>query len=195
MWLFWLTGTRLGKSGVLWLGMFLVLLALAAWIWGEFVQRGRGRKGLAVAICLLLVGVGYAGILEKQLQWREPVGKKRDGIDWQPWSPEAVEKARREGHPVLVDFTADTCLNCKLNLITSIDIPSVRTKLKETGTVTLIGDFTDENPAIARELKRFDRAGVPLVLVYPKDVSKAPIVLPAVLTPAIVLDALDKAAK
>jgi thiol:disulfide interchange protein len=43
-------------------------------------------------------------------------------------------------------------------------------------------------------LQRYDRAGVPLVLVYPKDVNKPPIVLPAVLTPSIVLEALDKAA-
>jgi hypothetical protein len=33
------------------------------------------------------------------------------------------------------------------------------------------------------------------VLVYPKDPNQPPIVLPAVLTPGIVLDALDKAAK
>jgi len=35
---------------------------------------------------------------------------------------------------------------------------------------------------------------VPLVLVYPGDPKAEPIVLPEVLTPGIVLDALDKAA-
>ncbi len=44
-WLFSLTGTHLGKSGSLWFGIFLVTLALAAWIWGEFIQRGHSRKG------------------------------------------------------------------------------------------------------------------------------------------------------
>jgi hypothetical protein len=33
------------------------------------------------------------------------------------------------------------------------------------------------------------------VLVYPKDPAQPPIELPAVLTPSIVLDALDKAAR
>jgi thiol:disulfide interchange protein DsbD len=194
VWLFWLTGTRLGKTGVLWFGLFLVILALAAWIWGEFVQRGTRHKGLAIAICLLLLGLGYGGILEKQLQWRESAANKKKGIDWKAWSPEAVEKARRDGHLVLVDFTADTCLNCQVNKITSLEIDSTRAKLKDIDAVTFIADFTDEDPAIARELQRYDRAGVPLVLVYPKDVSKPPIVLPAVLTPSIVLEALDKAA-
>jgi thiol:disulfide interchange protein DsbD len=195
MWLFWLTGTRMGKTGVLWLGMFLVLLALAAWIWGEFVQRGTRRKGLAMAICLVLVAGAYGGILEKQLQWRAPVGKKKDGIDWKKWSPEAVEQARQDGHAVLVDFTADTCLNCQVNKLTSLEIEPTRRKLKEIDAVAFLADFTDEDPAIARELKRHDRAGVPLVLVYPKDTKLPPIVLPAILTPSLVLDALDKAAK
>ena len=195
MWLFWLTGTRLGKTGVLWLGMFLVLLSMAAWIWGEFVQRGTKRKGLAVAICLVLVLTAYGGILEKQLQWREPAGKKKEGIDWKKWSPEAVEQARKDGHPVLVDFTADTCLNCQVNKITSLEIEPTRKKLKEIDAVAFLADFTDEDPAIARELERYRRAGVPLVLVFPKDPTRPPIELPAVLTPSIVLDALDQAAK
>jgi thiol:disulfide interchange protein DsbD len=195
MWLFWLTGTRLGKTGILWLGMFLVLLALAAWIWGEFVQRGSQRKGLATAICLLLVATAYGGILENQLHWRQPPGKNKEGIDWKRWTPEAVEQARREGHPVLVDFTADTCLNCQVNKITSLEIESTRAKLKEINGATFLADFTDEDPIIARELQRFGRAGVPLVLVYPKDTNQPPIVLPALLTPSIVREALDKAGK
>ena len=40
-----------------------------------------------------------------------------------------------------------------------------------------------------------DEGGVPLVLVYPRDASKPPIVLPEFLTPSIVLDALDQAAR
>jgi thiol:disulfide interchange protein DsbD len=168
---------------------------MAAWIWGEFVQRGTKRKGLAVAICLALALTAYGGILEKRLQWREPVGKKKEGIDWRKWSPEAVEQARKDGHPVLVDFTADTCLNCQVNKITSLEIEQTRKKLKEIDAVAFLADFTDEDRAIARELQRYERAGVPLVLVYPKDPNKPAIVLPAVLAPSIVLDALDQATK
>ena len=38
-------------------------------------------------------------------------------------------------------------------------------------------------------------AGVPLVLVYSKDLNRPPQVLLTILTPAIVLHALDQAAK
>jgi thiol:disulfide interchange protein DsbD len=202
VWLFNLASGSYGKS-VLWLGVFLVLVAFAAWIFGEFVQRGRSRKGVALAIVLILLIGGYSFALENQLNWRAPITapdatgslkESPDGIAWQRWSPEAVAKARGDGRPVIVDFTADWCLTCQVNKKTSIEIPSVRTKLKESNTVALLGDYTRFPENITAELNRFGRAGVPLVLVYPKNPDANPIVLPEILTPGIVLDALDRTA-
>jgi thiol:disulfide interchange protein DsbD len=203
VWLFNLAAGSYGKS-VLWLGVFLVIVAFAAWIFGEFVQRGRARKGLALVIVLILLVGGYAFALESQLQWRQPMTaldttgslkESPDGIDWQRWSPEAVAKACSEGRPIIVDFTADWCLTCQVNKKTSIEIPSVRAKLKSMNAVTLLGDYTRFPDNITAELNRFNRAGVPLVLVYPKDAAALPIVLPEILTPGIVLNALDRAAR
>jgi thiol:disulfide interchange protein DsbD len=142
--------------------------------------------------------------LENQLRWREPVKEadatgslkeSADGIDWQRWSPVAVAKARSEVRPVIVDFTADWCLTCQVNKKTSIEIPSVRAKLKSMNAVALLGDYTRFPDNITAELNRFSRAGVPLVLVYPRDTAAPPIILPEILTPGIVLDALDRVAR
>ncbi len=202
VWLFNLAAGSYGKS-VLWLGIFLVMVALAAWIFGEFVQRGRARKGLALGITLTLLAGSYAFALENQLQWRRPAAapdvtgslkESTDGIDWQRWSPEAVTAAQAAGRPVLVDFTADWCLTCQVNKKTSLEIPSVRAKLKSIDAVALLGDYTRLPDDITAELNHFNRAGVPLVLVYPRDPATPPIVLPEILTPGIVLDALGRAA-
>ncbi|MGA9780475.1 MAG: thioredoxin family protein, partial [Verrucomicrobiia bacterium] len=107
----------------------------------------------------------------------------------------AVAEAQSESHPVLVDFTADWCLTCQVNKKLAIEIPSVRQKLKQINAVALVGDYTHFPDNITAELNRYSRAGVPLVLVYPKDVGAQPIVLPEVLTPGIVLDALDRATR
>jgi thiol:disulfide interchange protein DsbD len=196
MWLFWLTATRMGKSGVLWLGLFLVVLATAAWVWGEFTQRGRRHPGLAMLISLLLVAGAYGFVLEHKLHWRSPAGTvtEKDPIDWQPWSKAAVEKARTAGHPVLVDFTADSCVNCQVNLALSIDVRATREKLKQINAVTLVADYTDSDATIAAELKRFGQAGVPLVLVYSADKSRPPIVMPPRFSESEMLAALNKAA-
>lgn len=202
VWLFNLAAGNYGDR-VLWLGVFLVMLAFAAWIFGEFVQRGRKHKIFAVVTVLVLLVSAYAFALENQLRWREPLVPIKNGnglihdtggIAWQAWSPEALMQARATGRPVLVDFTADWCLTCQVNKRTSIEVPSVREKLKALNAVALLADYTHFPDAITSELNHFKRAGVPLVLVYPKNPEASPIVLPEVLTPGIVLDALSRAA-
>jgi thiol:disulfide interchange protein len=202
IWLLNLTVVHYGKR-VLWLGIFLVLLGLAAWIYGEFVQRGRSRKGLAAAIAVVILIGGYVYALEDNLQWRSPVTdtvvatahqENPDGIAWQPWSPKTLADARAAGHPVLVDFTADWCLVCQVNRKTSIEVKPVQQKLKQINAVALEGDDTKLPEVITAELARYGRAGVPLVLVYPADPAAPPQVLPdGYLTPGIVLSALEKA--
>ena len=203
VWLFSLIPLHYGKR-TLWLGIFLVVLALAAWIYGEFVQRGRSHRGVAVAATSILVLGGYLYAVEGQLRWRSPVQESSpsaslkespEGIDWQRWSPAGVAEARSAGRPVLVDFTADWCLTCQANKRIALEIPSVRAKLKELNAAALLGDYTRLPDAITEELNRFGRAGVPLVLVYPANPAAPPIVLPEALTPGIVLAALERAAR
>ena len=201
LWLLSLTDAHFGSSGPLWVGLFLVVLALAVWIWGQFFQRGGTYRAAALGISVSLVVVAYAFALERELNWRNPspraangVHVKQGGIPWEAWSPQAVADARGAGRVVLVDFTADWCVTCQANKKSSLEISSVRQKLKDLNAVALLGDYTREDPRIAEELKRYQRAGVPLVLVYPTDKAAEPIVLPSLLTPGIVLDALEKAA-
>jgi thiol:disulfide interchange protein DsbD len=202
-WLFSLAVEALGPSSSLWLALFLVMAALAAWIWGEFGQRDGRRGGLVVALVVLAASYGF--ILEHKLQWRSPpvaapAGSETfqlhpGGIVWRHWSPGAVAAARAEKRPVLVDFTASWCLTCQVNVKTSLEIESVRKKLEEIHAVALLEDSFKKNAQVVEELNRHGRAGVPLVLVYPRDPAKPPLVLPEILTPSIVLEALAKAAE
>ena len=104
-----------------------------------------------------------------------------------------MAKARSERRPILVSFTADGCVTCEVNHKECVDVPAVRQRLKTIQAATLLGDCTRPNQLMADELKKFGRASVPLVLVYPWEPSTTPLVLPAVLTPRIVLDALQYA--
>jgi thiol:disulfide interchange protein DsbD len=202
VWLFNIASSSYGKN-VMWLGVFLVIVAFAAWIFGAFVQRGRNHKTAAAIVALILLIGGYAFALEKELDWRSPVletatgsiQNPAGGIDWQPWSPEAVAQARAAGKPVLVDFTAHWCLTCQVNKKLAIETSSIRAKLKEMNAVALTGDYTRFPDAITAELNRYNHAGVPLVLVYPKTPDAPAIVLPQILTPGIVLNALNRAAQ
>ncbi|HEY3932029.1 MAG TPA: protein-disulfide reductase DsbD domain-containing protein [Verrucomicrobiae bacterium] len=208
VWLFNVAASDYGSS-VFWLGVFLVVVAFAAWIFGEFVQRGRKRKGIALAIVLILLAGSYAYALESKLHWREMIAEtdttslavSSGGIDWQPWSPEAVAQARDAEKPVLVDFTASWCVTCNAIVKPALENSSVAAKLKEMNAVALLADYTRTPPEITDEIAKYGGAGVPLVLVYPKNPDAAAIVLPQpspLQLPSgyekIILDALNRAA-
>ena len=189
-----------------WLGIFLVLLATAAWVFGEFFQRG-SRRGVALTVVLLLIALGFVWPLEAGLRWRTPITETSnsarlehapEGFPWQRWSVEAVKQARDAGRVVIVDFTASWCQTCNINVKPAFEAASVIEKLKQLNAVALVADYTRFPDDMTEELARFNRRGVPLVLVYPSDATKPPIVLaeplpyPIPYSP-VILDALKKA--
>jgi len=126
---------------------------------------------------------------------------------WDPWRetpaprldltllPEVVAKARAEGHPVLIDFTAKWCLTCRVNKSNSIEVDAVKEKLKEMNAKAFLADYSLRDPKIGAGIRSYGRAAVPLVVVLPADPSAAPILLPeGFFTESTMLQALDVAA-
>jgi thiol:disulfide interchange protein len=185
IWLSTVTLAQFGRHVALPLGLFLATTAFAVWIYGEFVQRGSSRRPWAGGLAVLTAMAAAFYFL--------PQIKKPDET-WKTWSPAAVQAARAQGRPVLVDFTAEWCLTCKFNK-KIIHSASVWEKIRNLNTATFIADNTDESPEIIAELNRYHRTGVPLVLIFPADPKAPAIVLPELLTPGIVLEALDRATK
>lgn len=114
-------------------------------------------------------------------------------LPWQPFSPQAVVVARDQGKTVMVDFTAQWCPTCKVNLSFAINRPKVKKWVEENDVVTLIADWTDRNDVIKQALLELNSQSIPLLAIYPADPAAAPIVLPDLLTTQIVLDALAQA--
>ena len=77
--------------------------------------------------------------------------------------------------------------------VPALESARVQAKLKEVNGVLLIADNTKYPPVIATELEKYGRAGVPMVLVFPKDISKPAIVIPESALPGTVADNVIKA--
>lgn len=107
---------------------------------------------------------------------------------WKKYSPAAVEAARARGDAVFVDFTAAWCLTCAVNERVVLSRDDVRSALSSPHVAAFRADWTNRDPVIAAELKSRGRSGVPLYVAYAS--GGPPVVLPEVLTPAIVLQSL-----
>jgi thiol:disulfide interchange protein DsbD len=112
---------------------------------------------------------------------------------WKSWSPEAVAEARAARKTVLVDFTAAWCLSCQVNERTALAAPVVRAALASPGVAAFRADWTGRDARINAELAKYGRDGVPLYVVHPK--GGPAVLLPELLTPGLVLDALGAGTK
>ncbi len=110
--------------------------------------------------------------------------------EWQPWSAEAVAQLRAEGRIIYVDFTARWCVTCQVNKGLVFSSTEVLKTFHERKVATLRADWTNQDPKITAELQRFNRAAVPMNLVYLPGRAE-PVLLPEVLTPGLVLDAVN----
>jgi thiol:disulfide interchange protein len=112
-------------------------------------------------------------------------------VRWEAWSQASVDKYLAEGRPVFVDFTASWCLSCQVNERVALRTAGVDDAFKGKNVALLKADWTEHDDNIAQVLASFGRSGVPAYALY-SSAGTAPDLLPEVLTPGIVIDALSK---
>ncbi|MDP3802758.1 MAG: protein-disulfide reductase DsbD family protein [Brevundimonas sp.] len=195
LWLAWVFSRQTGAGALGLLFVAGVLLALGAWlVGGGQAERIAGRRGVlhltagAVAVLLAAATGWLAAVMPAEIPVTAPNGPP-GGPASAPWSTAAVEAARAEGRPVLVNFTADWCVTCKINERTSLGSAGVKAAMERANAVYLVGDWTRRDDAIAAELQRHGRSGVPLYLLYAPGEAE-PRVLPQLLTEGVVVEAL-----
>lgn len=195
-----------GADAVVWTVAFLLSLGLAAWIYGTFhaPHRGAGSRRIAKFAVLGLVVGGWLWILEGQINWRgaraDTISTGNGGvmaegqIPWKRFTPENLEIALATDRPVFVNFTARWCITCIINTHSSLEIASTRELIQETGAIPIKADWTHQDDDITRVLREHGRAAIPFYLLYGRDRDN-PIILPRLLTPRIVADAIHEAAR
>ena len=76
----------------------------------------------------------------------------------------------------------------------TLETDTVRQEMAKLGVVPLKADFTKPNAVISAWLRKHGKAGVPMYVVIPADPGREVWLLPEVLTPGLVVDALREAA-
>ncbi|MFT5094602.1 MAG: suppressor for copper-sensitivity B [Porticoccaceae bacterium] len=119
------------------------------------------------ALCTVGVISGYGYLL----------ASADEKLHWEPFTPAAVAAALQNGQPVMIDFTADWCLTCKVVEKTTLNTDSTRDLVDTHGFVTLKADWTDGSDEIRDLLNRLGGDSIPTLAVFSPAKPTEPIVL------------------
>ena len=192
IWLAWVLAELMARVRLLALLTSFLLIAIAGWFLGRWPAK---RWAAAVAGLILLSVVGLSIFVSRNMITAPETlsAPEMQGL-WQPWSEEAVSRSLATGQPVFVDFTASWCLSCQVNERVALHRPEVVQAFQAKNVVLMKADWTRHDEAITQALAALGRSGVPAYALYTPGHSE-PELLPEVLTPGIVTDALNKLPK
>lgn len=113
---------------------------------------------------------------------------------WNPLDPILFDIAREEGKIVVVDFTAEWCINCKALKAGVLDVNPVKSRLADSQDIVMFTADNTSRKAYGWELmKQIGQTGIPLLAIWsPSDSFERPWVSTAY-TSNQVIEALDRA--
>lgn len=167
---------------------FLLILAAVLWLYGKLSTPAApaGRKWLALVFLAVLPLA--SGILLFSGGRPSPQGTRSaqivdsgEGPERIPFGEETMAALEAEGRPVFLVFSAQWCSICKLNDRTVLKTARAAELFEEYGIAMVYGDYTSEDPVIARWISDLGRAGVPVYALYRPGAEK-PLLLPELLS-------------
>ncbi|BBD08294.1 protein-disulfide reductase [Desulfovibrio ferrophilus] len=147
----------------------LLAVAFAAWMWGKWTNLSQ-PKGKRWAIRLAAAAlVALAALML--------FAPKATPIKWQSFEPQAFRSMLGK-RPIVVDFTADWCPNCKVLEHTTLKTDNL-TKWQEHFDLTYVQvDMTQDNPEGLALLRALGSQSIPVVAIFPPGPGhKSPLVL------------------
>jgi thiol:disulfide interchange protein DsbD len=185
-WLAWVLAQQAGPEDLAKLFAAAVVVALAGWLLG---MRQRRASSGAVATVTEIIVFMLAVVTITSVALPE---SKAAELQSEPYSPTRLAELQAAGRPVFVNYTAAWCVSCQVNDKVAISTHAVEQAFARHKVAYLKADWTKRDGAIAAELASHGRAGVPLYLVYGTGGGDG-VILPSILTPDIVVKAVEAA--
>jgi thiol:disulfide interchange protein len=148
-----------------------IIVTYVCWAWGRIPTYNTPSGNVwAIRAGAVICGVVAAGGL-----WR--LANRPAVTGWQPFSLAALDAGLAAGHPVVVDWTADWCINCKAVEASTLQSGDVQKAFADAGTVRLRADITNDNPVATELLDRLGSRAIPVLAVFAPARPTAPTVL------------------
>lgn len=185
VWLLWVAGNQAGVNTMALALSGLVLLALAAYLYGDTTLR----KGVSI---VLIAGAVFLAIPADDKAGSSDLSRTlSDGQI--AWSASVLDDHIDRGDPIFVDVTADWCITCLANEAAVLFTPEMEQAFIDADIPYMIADWTDYDADIGGFVQSHGRSGIPLYVMYPRGIGSEPVILPQLLTRDIVLTAIENA--
>lgn len=194
VWLVWILSFLAGAVTLMALAAGFLLAAIGVWVLGREQARGQNPWIHIVAVIFIIssVAVPLAMIETNQKKIVSSAGlKSPSAIQWRDYSPELMQQLAQEGKTVFLDFTAKWCVSCQVNERVALERKEVADKFRELGVVAVKADWTRFDARLTRALAELGKNSIPVYVIYYGENHKGMKVLPEIITPAIVLEALE----
>ncbi len=195
IWLLWVLGIQAGSNVVALVLFVLLVTSIGAWIYGRWGHLAMPKKtrvvSTVIAAILIISANAYAVVnVDTYAVNTTHTATAGEGIEWKPYFEEAVEQAKKSGNPVFIDFTAAWCLSCQVNEQIAFSSEEVQNRFRELNIQSFKADWTSHDEKITRALAKYGRNSVPLYVLHSGNYNDEPRILPEIITPGIILDAL-----
>lgn len=196
IWLLWVLGLQAGSNVVALVLFVLLVTSIGAWIYGRWGHLAMPKKtrvvSTLIAVILIISANAYAvvNVDTYAVSMTTQTATAGEGIEWKPYSDEAVEQAKKSGNPVFIDFTAAWCLSCQVNEQIAFSSEEVQNRFRELNIQSFKADWTSHDEKITRALAKYGRNSVPLYVLHSGNHNDEPKILPEIITPGIILKAL-----
>ncbi len=153
------------------------------------------KKAVAAIAALAIAGFGYYltfGVIYRNTSYQTALAAERNQVQWEDFSPKLLLDAHATGRHVIVDFTANWCLNCQYNAITVLSAREVTGLMAKKDVLALRADLTWANPQAESLLHALGSRSVPFLAVFPGDDPYHPIIMRDLLNKGAVVKVLKK---
>ncbi|MDB5478708.1 MAG: thiol:disulfide interchange protein [Alphaproteobacteria bacterium] len=191
IWLTWVLAQQSGATGVLYVLLSMLSLGFGAWLWGTTQNRPVSWWQYSkIILALVAMVAAVALVIAQPKNVPQQNTSVETGAVFEAYTPEKLAQYRAEKRPVFVNMTAAWCITCLANEKAALETRGVETFFHDNKIAFLKGDWTNYDDRITSYLKEFGRSGVPIYVFYPADQSNKPVILPQILTPDVVINAI-----
>jgi suppressor for copper-sensitivity B len=178
LWLLFTLSNQVELSSVLiFIGFIVIFKKILMLTYGYFNNYSNRYYATFLLFVLLLFSVNLV------MQYDSTVKKEDILINnkWRDFEPQLIKKEIEKNNLVFVEVTADWCATCKLNRMLVLDHRTIYEIFEKNNVKLFRADYTLGNNMIYDFLKKNERYGIPLYIVYgPKN--KKGLILSEILT-------------